>query len=111
MANVGERERTIGASAKYSADVGERPRTVADGSKVTLKTTRVQALGGSNPSPSAKIRIQTARCPCGDDVGADILGGWWRTRVVDGHVEILDCHELLCRDIDCGDREPWHRID
>jgi hypothetical protein len=52
MANVGERQRTKGASVKYSADVGGRPRTLADGSKVTLKTARVQALVGSNPTPS-----------------------------------------------------------
>ena len=54
MANAGERQRTKGASVKYSADVGERPRTLADEAKVTLKTTKVQAFGGSNPSPSAR---------------------------------------------------------
>ncbi len=45
-ANSGERWRTSAdesCSLKYSADVGERPR---------LKTTKVQAFGGSNPSPS-----------------------------------------------------------
>jgi hypothetical protein len=55
MANSGERRRTKLANVKYGADVGERPGTVADGSKVALKTTKVQAFGGSNPSPSATL--------------------------------------------------------
>ena len=59
MANVGERRRTKRTSVKYSADVGERPRTMADGSKVALKTARVQALVGSNPTPSASLRIHS----------------------------------------------------
>ena len=53
MANVDERQRTKRDGVKYGADVGDRPRTVADGLKVALKTTKVQAFGGSNPSPSA----------------------------------------------------------
>jgi hypothetical protein len=52
MANDDERRRTKDASVKYGEDVGARPRTVADGSKVTLTTPKVQAFGGSNPSPS-----------------------------------------------------------
>ena len=54
MANVGERQRTKRADVKYGADVGERLRTLADDAKVALKTTKVQAFGGSNPSPSAR---------------------------------------------------------
>ena len=53
LRRVGERWRTKRAGMKYAADVGERPRTVTDGLKVALKTTKVQAFGGSNPSPSA----------------------------------------------------------
>jgi len=57
-ANNGEQWRTSAGEAvnvKYGAGVGESPRTVADGSKVALKTTKVQAFGGSNPSPSARF--------------------------------------------------------
>jgi hypothetical protein len=50
-------ERRMGcAEPALSSQVtatAERWRTSADRSKVTLKTTKVQAFGGSNPSPSA----------------------------------------------------------
>ena len=55
MANSGERRRTKLANVEYGVDVGESPRTVADGSKVALKTTKVKAFGGSNPSPYARF--------------------------------------------------------
>jgi hypothetical protein len=60
MANVGERRRTKSASVKYAADDGERPRTVADDAATVLKTTKVQAFGGSNPSPSASALFEGA---------------------------------------------------
>src|SRR6266566_9253387 len=65
MANAGERWRTTDARCLYTANSGERPRTVADGTKVALKTTKVQAFGGSNPSPSARpLSPQTNRRLC-----------------------------------------------
>src|SRR5437762_1614637 len=53
MANVGERWRTTRGNVKYAADDGERPRTLANNRATGLKTARVQALVGSNPTPSA----------------------------------------------------------
>ncbi len=54
-ANVGEQRRTTSANVKYAADDGERPRTMVDDAATVLKTTKVQAFGGSNPSPSARF--------------------------------------------------------
>ena len=63
-ANYGERWRTTRISVKYSADVGERPRTVVNSRAAGLKTTKVQAFGGSNPSPSVfeKSLFQSDLC-------------------------------------------------
>ena len=55
LANVGERRRTKRVDVKYSADVGERPRTIVNSQGAVLKTARVQALVGSNPTPSANF--------------------------------------------------------
>jgi len=103
MANVGERRRTKRASLKYGADVGERPRTVTDGLKVALKTTKVQAFGGSNPSPSASIfsfrpglvdeYVETTGAVLGGRDGWDVAGdsrpygGAW-----DGPIFVLTHH-------------------
>src|ERR1700682_1220692 len=54
MTNVGERWRTKGQRLMYRANVGERLRTLVDYARPVLKTTKVQAFGGSNPSPSAR---------------------------------------------------------
>jgi hypothetical protein len=57
-ANYGERWRTLADEMPPIRVQGERWRTVvnAGGLKNTvLKTTKVQAFGGSNPSPSANF--------------------------------------------------------
>jgi len=55
-ANSGELQRTLADERAASCVQGERWRTVANAGelkKTVLKTTKVQAFGGSNPSPSA----------------------------------------------------------
>jgi hypothetical protein len=55
-ANYGELWRTSADDRLLTHVQGERPRTLANGGglkNTVLKTTKVQAFGGSNPSPSA----------------------------------------------------------
>src|SRR5438128_5344722 len=87
MANVGERWRTISGKVKYGADDGERPRTFENEGTTVLKTTKVQAFGGSNPSPSATPCCGSAAVPAspaarsiGGPAEQPMLGG--RTRHV-----------------------------
>jgi hypothetical protein len=61
LANVGERWRTKGQRVMYRANVGERLRMLVNYARPVLKTTKVQAFGGSNPSPSAKFGFTTTK--------------------------------------------------
>jgi hypothetical protein len=44
----------------YRANVGEPRRTLVNYPRPVLKTTKVQAFGGSNPSPSATVESSPA---------------------------------------------------
>src|SRR5579864_8230727 len=52
----GKRDGNRGEQWRTLANVGEHPQTVSNSQGAGLKTFKVQAFGGSNPSPSADFR-------------------------------------------------------